>query len=68
MGISGPEFPVPEIFGHSIETEKGMIRGTPPFLGIVPDPSHFLFAIKDKNGGIQVEDYSDWSFRPYYHG
>jgi len=68
MGIARAQFSMPEILGDPIETKKGMIRGAPPFLGIVPDPGHFLSAIKDKNGGIQIENYPDWSFQPHYHG
>jgi hypothetical protein len=63
MGIARAEFSMPEIFGDSIETEKGMIRGTTPLLGIVTDPSHLLFAIKDKYGGIEIEDHPDRRFR-----
>jgi hypothetical protein len=39
-----------------------MIRGAAPLLGIVTDPGHFLFAIKDKDGGIQIEDHSGGRF------
>jgi hypothetical protein len=62
MGIARTEFSMPEIFGDPIETEKGMIRGATPLLGIVTDPSHLLFAIKDENGGIQIEDHPDRRF------
>jgi hypothetical protein len=68
MGIAGAKFSMPKIFGDPIETEKGMIRRATPFLGIVTDPSHLLFAIKDKYGGIQIEDHPDRRFWPYYHG
>jgi hypothetical protein len=33
-----------------------MIRRTAPLLGIVTDPSHLLFAIKGKDGRVQIED------------
>jgi hypothetical protein len=48
---------MPEIFGGPIETQKWMIRWATPLFGIVTDPSHFLFAIKDEDGGIQIEDH-----------
>jgi len=57
MGIARTEFSMPEILGDPIETEKGVIRGAAPLLGIVTDPSHLLFAIKDKDGGVQIEDH-----------
>jgi hypothetical protein len=62
MGIARTEFSMPEIFGDPIETEKGMIRGATPLLRIVTDPSHLLFAIKDKYSGIQIEDHPDRRF------
>jgi hypothetical protein len=67
MGIAGAKFSMPEIFGDSIETEKRMIRRTAPLLRIVTDPGHLLFAIEDKDGGIQIEDYSDGRFGLYDH-
>jgi len=57
MGIARAEFSMPEILGGPIETEQWMIRRAAPLLGIVTDPGHLLFAIKDKDGGIQIEDY-----------
>jgi hypothetical protein len=53
---------MPEILGDPIETEQWMIRRAAPLLGIVTDPGHLLFAIKDKNGGIQIEDHPDRRF------
>jgi hypothetical protein len=64
MSIPRAKFSMPEILGDPIEAEKRMIRRATPLLGIVTDPSHLLFAIKDKNGGIQIEDHPDrrlWS-------
>jgi len=57
MGISRAKFPMPEIFGDPIETEEGVIRRTAPLFGIVTDPSHLLFAVEDKDSGIQIEDH-----------
>ena len=57
MGIFRPKFSVPEIPGDPIETEKRMIGRTAPLFGVVADPSHFLFSIKDKNSRVQIEDY-----------
>jgi hypothetical protein len=62
MGIAGAKFSMPEILGDSIEAEKRMIRRATPLLGIVTNPGHLLFAIKDKNGGIQIEDHPDRRF------
>jgi hypothetical protein len=62
MGIAGTKFSMPEILGDAVEAEKGVIRRPSPLFGIVTDPSHFLFAIKDKDGGIQVEDHSGGRF------
>ncbi|MFH1756435.1 MAG: hypothetical protein ABH969_00145 [Pseudomonadota bacterium] len=42
MGISRAEFSVPETFVDFIETEKGVIRGTTPRLGLIEDArAHF---------------------------
>jgi hypothetical protein len=62
MSIARAEFSMPEIFGNAVETKEGMIRRPAPLLGIVTDPSHLLFAIKDKYGGIQIEDHPDRRF------
>jgi hypothetical protein len=62
MGIARAEFSMPEIFGDPIETEKGVIGGATPLLWIVTDSSHLLFAIEDKDGGIQIEDHLGGKF------
>jgi len=48
---------MPEIFGDPVEAEKRMIRRATPLLGIVTDPGHLLFAIKDEDSGVQIEDH-----------
>jgi hypothetical protein len=62
MGIPGTKFSMPEILGDPIEAEQGMIRRTAPLFGIVTDPGHFLFAVEDKDSGIQIEDHSGGKF------
>jgi hypothetical protein len=34
----------------SVETKERMIRRSAPFFGIVNNPNHLLFVIKDKSG------------------
>ena len=57
MGIARAQFSMPEILGDPVEAQKGMIRRSPPLLGIVTKTSHLLFSIEDKNCGVQIEDY-----------
>jgi len=57
MHIARAKFAMPEILGDPIETEEWMIRRATPLFWIVTDPSHLLFAIKDEDGGIQIEDH-----------
>jgi len=67
MGIARAKFPMPEILGDPIETEQRMVRRAAPLLWIVTDPGHLLFAIKDKHGGVQIEDHLRGRDRPWDH-
>jgi hypothetical protein len=62
MGIARAKFAMPEILGDPIETEQWMIRRAAPLLRIVTNPGHLLSAIKNKYGGIQIEDHPSWRF------
>lgn len=56
MGITGPEFSMPEVFSDSLETEKGVIGRSPLFHGIVADPGSFLFSVDGQDRRVDVED------------
>jgi len=67
MGIARAKFSMPEILGDPVEAEQWMIRRAAPLLGIVTDPGHLLSAIKDKDGGIQIEDHLGRRTRSWDH-
>lgn len=56
MGITGPEFSMPEVFGESLKTEKRMIGRSTPFHGIVADPGSFLFSVDGQDRRVDIED------------
>lgn len=56
MGITGPEFSMPEVFGDTLETEKRVIGRSTPFHGIVADPGSFLFSVDGQDRRVDVED------------
>ena len=58
IGITGPEFSMPEVFGDSLETEKRVIGRSTPFHGIVADPCSFLFSVDGQDRRVDVEDKS----------
>lgn len=56
MGITGPEFSMPEVFGDSLETEKRVVGRSTPLHGIVTDPGSFLFSVDGQDRRVDVED------------
>lgn len=57
MNISRQIDALPEISGFAFEAEKGLIRGSSPFPGIVTHSGSFLLTIDRKNLGIEIEDH-----------
>jgi hypothetical protein len=63
MRIARAKFSMPKVFGDPIEIDKRMVGGSAPLFGIVPDPSHLLFAVERKNSRVKIEDDFDWRMR-----
>jgi len=57
MDIPGEVNPFPDIAGLSLETEKGLVRGTSSLLWVETHSSSLLLAIDGQDFGIEIEDH-----------
>ena len=56
MGVTGPQFPVPEVSALALEAQQRMVGWSPTLGGIVTDPGLFLLAIDHQHRGVHIED------------